>query len=211
MPVRFTDEEFEKLKRILTIHEWGLKTVMTKLDIIQEDLKSFQDNWAIDHIRCRLKEPMSIAQKLENLKLEVTADNVEKYLRDIAGVRIICPFAKDIYYLVNLIRNIPDITVTQEKDYISEPKASGYRSYHIILEVPVFHSGKLENVAVEVQIRTDAMNFWANLEHKAKYKYKEDIPKHLSDELIKIADRIAELDQRMFGINELISLMNKEI
>ena len=209
MSVRFNKEEFSKLKNLLTVYEWGLNTLMTKLNIIHEDLKNFQNNSAIDYITSRIKAPESIAQKLDKLNLDITAENAKKYLRDIAGIRIITPFAKDIYFLAKIIKSIPDVQIVNEKDFISNPKPSGYRSYHLIVEVPVFFSGKVENITAEVQIRTEAMNFWATLEHKARYKYREHIPQHLSDELALIADKITDLDNRMFLIHEIISLINQ--
>ena len=210
MTARFNDKEFAKLKNLLAVYEWGLKTLMTKLDIIHEDLKNFRDNGAIDHIRSRIKSTESIAQKLHDMDVEITTDNARKHLRDIAGIRIIAPFARDIYFLADLIRSMPGVTILTEKDFISNPKPSGYRSYHIIAEVPVFFSGKTEDVTVEIQIRTEAMNFWASLEHKARYKYREHVPQHLSDELVIIADKISELDKRMFLIHEIISLINQD-
>jgi len=105
---------------------------------------------------------------------------------------------------------MPDGNVISEKDYVTNPKPSGYRSYHIILEIDIYHSGKTDTLPIEIQIRTEAMNFWATLEHQAKYKYKEQIPKHLSDELIICADKIAELDDRMFLVHEIISLINND-
>ena len=209
MSIRFSGQEFEKLKTILPIYDWGLRTLMTKLSIIHEDLRNFQHNGAIDFIHSRIKSPESIAQKLHDMGVDVTAENAKKHLRDIAGIRIICPFAKDIYFLANLLHYLPGVNIIREKDYIGNPKPSGYRSYHIIVEIPVFFSGKTENVTVEIQIRTEAMNFWATLEHKARYKYREHIPQHLSDELAVIADKIAELDNRMFTIHEIISLINE--
>ena len=209
MTIRFNDEEFAKLKKLLPIYEWGLQTLMTKLNIIHEDLKNFQDNSAIEHIRSRIKAPESIAHKLHKMGLDITAENAKKHLRDIAGIRIICPFAKDIYFLADILRQLPDVRIVMEKDFISDPKPSGYRSYHLIMEIPVFFSGKTESVTVEIQIRTEAMNFWATLEHKARYKYREHIPAHLSDELVVIADKIAELDHRMFTIHEIVSLINE--
>ena len=119
---------------------------------------------------------------------------------DIAGVRIICPFTRDIYHLVELMRAMPDIKIREERDYVKNPKTSGYRSYHLIIEIPVFYSGQTVPVIMEIQIRTEAMNFWATLEHEARYKYQGDIPDHLSDELVICADKIAELDHRMFLI-----------
>jgi len=210
MFARFSDEEFAKLKQALHVYEWGLQTLMTKLNIIHEDLKNFQENSAIDYIRSRIKAPESIAQKLYKMGHDITTNNAKKYLRDIAGIRIICPFATDIYFLVDILRALPDVKILNEKDFISKPKPSGYRSYHLIMEVPVFFSGKTEEITVEVQIRTEAMNFWATLEHKARYKYSEHVPTHLSDELVVIADKIAELDNRMFLIHEIISLINQD-
>jgi putative GTP pyrophosphokinase len=209
MSIRFSNEEFEKLKKLLSVYDWGLRTLMTKLNIIHEDLRNYQNNSAIDFIHSRIKAPESIAQKLYELKLDITAENAGEYVRDIAGVRIICPFAKDIYFLADLIRSMPGVDIVEEKDYIGKPKSSGYRSYHIILKIPIFFSGKTEDVTVEIQIRTEAMNFWATLEHRARYKFREHIPRHLSDELAVIAGKIAELDHRMFTIHEIISLINE--
>jgi len=212
MDIRFSYEEFAKLKNMLPVYEWGLKTLMTKFNIMHEDLHGLQGSSAIDHIRSRIKAPESIARKLHDLGLEITAENAKARLRDIAGVRILTPFARDIYDLAAIIRSMPDINILTEKDFISTPKPSGYRSFHIILEVPVFYSGRTENVMVEVQIRTEAMNFWATLEHKARYKYKkqENIPLHLRQELEYIAEQIAWLDGRMFGIYDTISLINPD-
>jgi len=210
MSVRFSEEEFAKLKSLLVVYEWGQRILLTKLNIIYEDFRNFQDNNPIENIRGRIKSPESIAQKLYNMNIDITAENAKKYLKDIAGVRIICSYAKDIYYLVEILRSMPDINILDEKDYVSNPKPSGYRSYHVIIEVPVFYSGKTEHIKAEIQIRTEAMNFWSTLEHKVRYKYQEHIPQHLCDELVVCADKIAELDERMFLIHEIISLINQD-
>ena len=210
MSVRFKEEEFARLKDLLLIYEWGQKTLLTKLNIMQEDFKNFQESNPIEYITGRIKSPESIAQKLHKMQEEITAEHAKKHLKDIAGIRIICPFAKDIHYLVDLLRSMPDVNILDEKDYISNPKPSGYRSYHVILEIPVFYSGKIEHVVIEVQIRTEAMNFWSTLEHKARYKYQDHIPQHLCDELVICADKIADLDHRMFLIHEIISLINQD-
>jgi len=210
MSIRFSEEEFAKLKDLLLIYEWGQRTLLTKLNIMHDDFKNFQESNPIEYIRGRMKSPESIAQKLHKLNLEITAENAKKHLNDVAGVRIICPFAKDIHHLIDIIRVMPGVNILEERDYVSKPKPSGYRSYHLILEVPVFCSGKIENVVIEVQIRTEAMNFWSTLEHKARYKYRDHVPEHLGDELVVCADKIAELDQRMFLIHEIISLINQE-
>ncbi|MCL2842751.1 MAG: GTP pyrophosphokinase family protein [Oscillospiraceae bacterium] len=209
MSIRFSPEEFEKLKRLLHVYEWGQRTLLTKLNIIQEDFKTFQETSPIEYIKGRIKAPESIAKKLHKNHIDLTADNVRVHLNDVAGIRIICSFAKDIHYLVDLLRAMPDVNILDERDYITSPKPSGYRSYHVIMEVPVFYSGKTESVTIEVQLRTEAMNFWASLEHKARYKYHDHIPQHLCDELVVCADKIAELDHRMFTIHEIISLINQ--
>ena len=210
MSVRFSEHEFARLKDLLLVYEWGQRILLTKLSIIHEDHRNFHENNPIEYIKGRIKSPESIAQKLHRLGFDITADNAKKHLKDIAGVRITCTFAKDIHYLTNLLRYMPSVNILDEKDYVSTPKPSGYRSYHIIVELPVFYSGKAEYVPVEVQIRTEAMNFWSTLEHKARYKYREHIPQHLCDELVVCADKMAELDHRMFLINETLSQINQD-
>ena len=210
MSARFHEEEFRRLKDLLHIYEWGQRTLLTKLHIMHDDFRTFRDSSPIEYIKGRVKSPESIAEKLSKLNVALTAENVRNYLKDVAGIRIVCPFAKDILYLVDLLRAMPDVNILDEKDYVSSPKPSGYRSYHVILEIPVFYSGKTEYMVVEVQIRTEAMNFWSTLEHKARYKYQEHIPQHLCDELVVCADKIAELDHRMFLIHEIISLINQD-
>ena len=210
MCILFPAEEFSKLKKMLLVYEWGQKMLLAKLDIIYQDFKNFHDNNPIENIRSRIKAPESIAQKLHLTNHELTADAARKHVKDIAGVRIICTFAKDIYFLADIIRAIPYSKVISEKDYVSSPKQSGYRGYHILVETPIFFSGKLDHIPVEIQLRTAAMDFWATLEHKVKYKYEEHIPPHLSDELVYCANQIAQLDNRMFTIHKRISSLNTE-
>jgi len=210
MSARFPVDEFDRLKKMLLIYEWGQKILLTKLDIIFEDFSYFHSNNPIENIRSRIKAPESIARKLMEIDSELTAASARAHVKDIAGVRIICTFAKDIYTLADIIRSMPEAKVLSEKDYVSNPKPSGYRGFHFILEIPVFFSGNIENIPVEVQLRTAAMDFWATLEHKVKYKYEEHIPRHLSDELVICADKIAELDDRMFTIHDIISLINED-
>jgi len=209
MSARFSANEFEKLKKTMLIYEWGHNILLTKLYIILEDFKHFQSNNPIENITSRIKEPESIAQKLFDLDIELNVDNARKYVKDIAGIRIICTYARDIYSLAEILRSMPETKVLSEKDYVSNPKPSGYRGYHFVMEIPVFYTGNIDYVPVEVQVRTAAMDFWATLEHKVKYKYKEHIPKHLSNELVVCAEKIAELDDRMFMIQDAISLLNQ--
>jgi len=209
MAVRFPEEEFARLKKKMFIYEWGRQILLTKLEIIHEDFKNFQSNNPIENITSRMKAPESIAGKLQGLAEELTADNAATYVKDIAGIRVICTFARDIYTLADILRAMPDTKVMSEKDYVSHPKPSGYRGYHFIMEIPVYHTGSIDYIPVEVQLRTAAMDFWATLEHKVKYKYRDHIPKHLSDELVVCADKISDLDDRMFMIQDAISLLNQ--
>jgi putative GTP pyrophosphokinase len=210
LSVLFPDDEFPKIKNTILVYEWGQKLLMAKMQVLFDALQNFQNSSGIEHIKARIKSPQDIAKKLQTLNVEITAENAKKYITDIAGIRIICSYSKDIYYLVDIIKSIPDTQALREKDYICSPKQSGYRSFHLIMEIPVFYSGKNEVVPVEIQLRTAAMDFWATLEHKVRYKYKEHIPKHLNDELIICAEKIAELDERMFLIHDIISLINQE-
>jgi len=209
MTVRFPANEFSRLKKIMLIYGWGHEILLTKLNIIYEDFENFQRNNPIENITSRVKAPESIAQKLQKYGLELTVENAVSHVKDIAGIRVICTYARDIYTLADIIRYMPDTKVQSEKDYVSNPKPSGYRGYHFIMEVPVYFSGVVDTVSVEVQLRTAAMDFWATLEHKVKYKYKEHIPSHLSNELVVCAEKIAELDDRMFMIHDAISLLNQ--
>jgi putative GTP pyrophosphokinase len=210
MVPQFNDEESSQLKKTFLVYEWAHRILLTKMSIIQEDLASSGESNPIESIKGRIKSESSIAAKLDRLGFEVTAESARTNIKDIAGIRVICPFAKDIYFLAEMLRSMPDIRILDEKDYVTHPKPSGYRSYHIITETPVFYSGKTENIPVEIQLRTEAMNFWATLEHKARYKYKELIPQHLSDELVICANKIADLDGRMFLIHEIIGLINQD-
>ena len=208
MAMLFPPDEFAKVKDLLTIYGCGLRTIATKLDILNEDFRNFHAINPIEHIKSRIKSPENIAEKLNRRGLDVTEENARRHIYDIAGIRVICSFTKDIHSLVDVIRKQSDIVITDEKDYVKKPKPSGYRSYHIIAEVPVFLTESERKIPVEIQIRTAAMDFWASLEHKVRYKYREEIPKHLGDELIACADKIAELDERMYLIHDIINLIN---
>ncbi|MCL2800497.1 MAG: GTP pyrophosphokinase family protein [Treponema sp.] len=204
----FNKTELKKLKKLLNVYEIGMFAFLKKINNINDRTNSIYNNNLIEHIKWRLKTPASIAQKLAKLDLELTADNAKMNIKDTAGIRIICPFSKDIHSLVRALDSVPEWNVIEKEDYISNPKTSGYRSFHLIVEVPVYYTYQQEIIPIEVQLRTTAMDFWASIEHKVRYKYREHIPKHLTDELVTCADRIAELDNRMFLIHDIVSLIN---
>ena len=160
----------------------------------------------IEHIKSRLKEPESIVKKLKRHGYDSTLENMVKYVKDIAGVRIICSFTPDIYRLADMISRQNYLKVLEVKDYIKNPKPSGYTSYHMIVSVPVNIEDRVEDVKVEIQIRTVAMDFWASLEHKIQYKYEgqESAPEYISRDLRDCARIVAELDERMWKLNQAI-------
>jgi len=194
----------------LSIYEQGQIEFMEKLKCLINNPLALNDTNNIEHIKSRIKTKESIAQKLYRLGLDVTPENALTHLTDIAGIRIICSFTKDIPFLVDALKSISEVSTVTEKDYVGNPKMSGYRSFHIILKVSVNHQGQTRHLPIEVQIRTAAMDFWASLEHKVRYKYGKEIPKRLSEELIVCAEKIAELDERMFLIHEIVSLVNQD-
>ena len=167
------------------------------MEIMQDEYKILYDYDLIDHINTRIKSPESIEKKMSKRNIPLQYKNMIEEINDIAGIRVICPLKKDIYSIKEFIENIPGLRVIKEKDYITNPKKSGYTSYHLIVEVPISLSRKLMYVKVEIQIRTMAMDFWASLEHKMKYKPKTELSKTASKELVSYAKMIQKLDQKM--------------
>lgn len=192
--IEVDSKDFEK---VMFVYSVAMKELMTKLEVMQEEFCLFYDYELIDHINNRIKEPKSIFEKMKKKDLKITYQEMIQNINDIAGIRVICPLKKDIYSIRNLVEKLPGIHVLKEKDYITKPKKSGYSSYHIILEVPITLSQKLMYVKVEMQIRTMAMDFWASIEHKVKYKPEEDISKQASKELVSYARMVNKLDNKM--------------
>ncbi len=157
-----------------------------------------------ESLTCRIKSPKSIIDKLKRNNYPLTLDSIEANLNDVAGIRVICSFPDDIYKLVDCLLAQDDITLIEKKDYITNPKKSGYRSYHLIIEVPIFLTTEKKPMRVEVQFRTIAMDFWASLEHKLKYKKNIKNAENISEELYFCADLISQLDRRMQQIRERI-------
>jgi len=206
MSILFASEEFAKVKDMLVLYRCALKNMDTRMDILLEDFENMQPHNPIEHIKRRLKSPESIAAKLHRTGRELTAAAARAHLSDIAGLRCICSYAKDITYIAEVFKAQPDMTLVSEKNYVDKPKASGYRSHHLILEVPIFLTNSIERLPVEIQIRTQAMDFWASLEHKIRYKYKAGMPPHLAEGLRECATQIADLDERMYKIQEIIDI-----
>lgn len=197
-------------KEVNLVYNAALKQVETKMEILNEEFKHVHKYNPIEHIKARIKSPESIVKKLKRHGHESTIENMINYVNDIAGVRVICSFTSDIYSVADMIRAQKDIKVIAIKDYITYPKASGYRSYHMIVTVPVYLSDRIVDTKVEIQIRTVAMDFWASLEHKIHYKLEGDAPEHIKNELIECARMVSDLDARMLSLNEQILQTSNE-
>lgn len=186
-----------QFQQLMMMYEGGIKQISTKLEILQDDFESKHLRNPIESISSRIKEPMSIADKLQRKGLSVTIDNIVENLYDVAGIRVTCPFISDVYKVTELLLAHDDIKLIKKKDYIKKPKQNGYRSLHLIVEVAVYFSDQKRSIPVEIQIRTIAMDFWAALEHQLHYKKNYTMPQNVEEELKSIADVIASNDKRM--------------
>ncbi len=189
--------ELYKFQRLMMEYECAMLEVKTKLDVLNTELSVQNSRNPIESIKCRIKEPDSIMNKMKRLEVPFTVKNIEETLNDIAGLRVICSFPDDIYTLVDYLVKQDDIRLIQKKDYIKNPKPNGYRSLHLILEVPIFLTKEKKMMRVEVQFRTIAMDFWASLEHKLKYKKDIENAEVISQDLYFCAELISQLDGRM--------------
>ncbi len=194
------------INELMAYYRCAIMEVETKFKVLNEQFSLQYDRNPIETIKSRLKSPDGIARKLKRKDYPFTLQSIEENIHDVAGIRVICSFPEDIYLLSECLLQQDDITLIEIKDYIKNPKESGYRSLHLIIEVPIFLENEKKNMKVEVQLRTIAMDFWASLEHKLRYK--KDIPKEetelLSKELVECARISADLDSRMEQIRNRI-------
>ena len=194
-------------KEVMLIYTSALKQIETKLEILNDEFQHVHQYNPIEHIKSRVKTSESIVKKLKKNGYESTIENMVEHVNDIAGIRVICSFTSDIFRLADMIENHKDIRVISVKDYITYPKASGYKSYHMIVTVPVYLSDRIVDTKVEIQIRTVAMDFWASLEHKIHYKFEGNVPERIKNELIECANMVCDLDARRRTLNEEIKTL----
>lgn len=197
-------EDVDSWKTVMFLYNAALKEVGTKIEILNDEFHHVHQYNPIEHIKTRIKTPKSIVKKLKRNGHETSIENMVKYVNDIAGVRLICSFTSDIYRLAEMLGNQSDLKVLSIKDYIKHPKDSGYKSYHMLVSVPVFLSDSVVETKVEIQIRTIAMDFWASLEHKIYYKFEGNAPESISQDLKECADMVSALDERMLQLNDVI-------
>ena len=204
------ENQVDSWQEVTLVYSAALKQINTKLEILNDEFQHVHRYNPIEHIKSRMKTSESIVKKLKRYGYESTIENMVKYINDIAGIRVICSFTSDIYRIADMIGNQNDIRVISVKDYIKHPKASGYKSYHMLVTVPVFLSDRIVEVKVEIQIRTVAMDFWASLEHKINYKFEGNAPQHIKTELVECARMVSDLDARMLSLNEEILSLSGE-
>lgn len=183
-------------------YEDAMQMLLTRLDVLNHNLYGTSDSRPIHYIQDRIKQKKSLEEKLARKGKEPTVDNAKDYLQDIAGVRVICYFVEDIYNLVKSLKRQADLIVVREQDYIKNPKPNGYRSYHLIVGVPVYCMDGMEYFPVEVQLRTLSMDFWASMEHRISYKKERNDKEALTEELRSYANVLVEIERSFERHNE---------
>lgn len=190
-------------KELMAYYRCAMMEVSAKFNVLNEELSLQYDRNPIETIKTRLKSPESIVEKLNRKGLPITVESIEENLNDVAGIRVICSYTSDIYMLSDAFIRQDDITLIQRKDYIQNPKPNGYRSLHLIVEIPIFLHDEKRMMKVEVQFRTISMDFWASLEHKIRYKKDLPVIDEIDRELLECAELSAQLEDRMERIQKL--------
>ena len=208
IPDNFLDEALQ-FRELMMMYYCAIREVKTKLEVLNDDLAIRNQRNPIQMIKSRVKKPTSILEKLKRRGYPITVQSVFENLYDVAGIRVICSFIDDIYLVAEMLARQDDVKVLIVKDYIRCPKVNGYRSYHMIIEIPVFFSDRKKNMRVEVQIRTIAMDFWASLDHQMKYKKDLDESEEISEQLRECAEVIAQTDEKMQLIRRKIEEREK--
>lgn len=205
----YMEETAENFDTLMFIYESAIKRMQCKVEILNSEFQRVHNYNPIEYVKTRVKKPESIVKKLKKNNYEVILKNMVEHCNDIAGVRIVCSFTSDIYEIAEMIGRQNDVTVIAIKDYLKNPKESGYKSYHMIVSIPVYMSDKVVDVKVEIQIRTIGMDFWASLEHKIYYKFEGHAPEYISQELRACSDIVSVMDDKMLALNEAIKEAKK--
>lgn len=201
-------ESIEEYNQLMPFYEAGIREINARLQTLDRDFEVQHQHTPIHHIQSRIKTLPSAFRKLYNLGLNVSVTSAKKNLHDIAGVRVICCYTEDIQTIAKLLSEQDDIQVIEVKDYINHPKPNGYRSLHLVVDVPIYLTKGKVFVKVEIQIRTVAMDFWATLEHRIRYKSTDQVPQFIVDELKECAETIARTDDRMQQIAKELRRLN---
>lgn len=200
----FPDDGVNSWNTVMLLYESAIKKCRTKVEILNDEFQQVHQYNPIEYIKTRVKTPESIVKKLKKNGHEISIQNMIEYCNDIAGVRIVCSFTSDIYQIAEMIGRQADVTVISIKDYIKNPKASGYKSYHMLVTIPIYLSDRAVDTKVEIQIRTIGMDFWASLEHKIYYKFEGNAPEYISRDLRECSEIVSMMDTKMLQLNEAI-------
>ena len=195
----------EKYENMMFYYKSALRLLETELDTLIYENKIKTGYNPVEHVKTRIKSKESIFQKLKNKNYEINCYNIIEYIYDVVGIRIICAFITDIPLIIDIIKNDKNVSIIKEKDYIKNPKATGYRSYHLIVTFPVPTANGTKDIKCEIQIRTLAMDFWASIDHKIQYKFSNTIPKEVTNQLFKYSKNISQIDQTMVELNNIVN------
>lgn len=197
--------DYEMLK-----YKFALNMLETEIKFLIEEFQFKNKYNPVEHIKSRIKTKESAIKKLQNKNYDITLENLKDHVHDMVGIRIVCSFLSDVYNIVKMIEDSKHIIIKEKKDYIATPKDTGYISYHLIVDVPIYLNGKEEFIEAEIQIRTIAMDFWASLDHKIQYKFEKDIPDEIKQELYNCSLTIKALDNKMYALNEIVNRYKKD-
>ena len=203
-------EEDKELEGLILKYTAALKTLETQISILLQDYEHKNNYNPVQHIKSRIKSYDSATKKLISRGYELTTKNIEDHVHDMVGLRIVCSFLSDVYEIVKIIEDSDQITIRDKKDYITNPKDTGYYSYHLLVYVPVYLIDGVTLVEAEIQIRTVAMDFWASLDHKITYKFKGEIPEEIKEGMHKCAEDIHALDQKMLKLNNEMQIIKDD-
>ncbi len=203
--IEWIQERMKDFDLLMSYYRCAMMEIETKFKVLNEEFSLEHDRNPISSIKTRIKSFDSITEKLERKGLPFEVDSVEKYINDVAGIRVICSFPEDVYLLADALLKQDDIMLIRRKDYIAEPKENGYRSLHLIVAVPIYLAHEKRLMKVEIQLRTLAMDFWASLEHQLRYKKDFEFTGEMADELKMCAEQSAALDLRMEALRKLVN------
>jgi putative GTP pyrophosphokinase len=199
-----------EVSELMLKYNFALQLLETQFNILIKEFEFKNKYNPVEHMKSRLKNEKSIIDKLNKKGYEVTTKNMISHVHDIIGIRIVCSFLEDVYDIVDIIKSSKQFKIKEEKDYIKNPKSTGYMSYHLIVLVPIYLNETVEHVEAEIQIRTSAMDFWASIDHKVQYKFPSEIPEEVKKEMYNCSLDIRKLDEKMQQLNEFVNKYNKE-
>lgn len=199
-----------EVSELMLKYNFALQLLETQFNILIKEFEFKNKYNPVEHMKSRLKTEKSIIDKLNKKGYEVTTKNMISHVHDIIGIRIVCSFLEDVYDIVDIIKSSKQFKIKEEKDYIKNPKSTGYMSYHLIVLVPIYLNETVEHVEAEIQIRTSAMDFWASIDHKVQYKFPSEIPEEVKKEMYNCSLDIRKLDEKVQQLNEFVNKYNKE-